>query len=300
MGLLSVIDSYAICCHSESANQWIVNLVQSNLIQIQAEESTQCGLLGMPNWAYSYALALFRISGSESDEARQAMQSAIWKFPGLVGLILQAAEVDTSGRSLRRDWITLVDKATELQVQQRNYFLGGSVDTIAATAAFQAIDKLCNMFAGLSAKVWGDDEVQQFLYDNLNEALNNEQVSEPVFGTLQTGVMKYAQIRASDWQTRIQQLPEDANILDPGLVAQVMVIDTSRPRLLRRMQQQGMDPREMEQMLGGGAAGLGQRGQPIIGGPPTGLVDPDLPLMEVFWRSFLPWNHVEGVRGQQP
>ena len=45
----------------------------------------------------------------------------------------------------------------------------------------------------------------------------------------------------------------------------------------------------------GGAAGFGDRGQPILGGPPTGLVDPDLPLVEVFWRSFLPWNHVEGV-----
>ena len=32
-----------------------------------------------------------------------------------------------------------------------------------------------------------------------------------------------------------------------------------------------------------------------FGGPPTVIIDPDLPLLEVFWRSALPWAHVEGV-----
>ena len=30
-------------------------------------------------------------------------------------------------------------------------------------------------------------------------------------------------------------------------------------------------------------------------GPPTTIIDPDLPLLEVFWRSVLPWARVEGV-----
>ena len=33
----------------------------------------------------------------------------------------------------------------------------------------------------------------------------------------------------------------------------------------------------------------------ILAGPPTEIVDPDWPIMEVFWRSFMPWAHVEGV-----
>jgi hypothetical protein len=30
-------------------------------------------------------------------------------------------------------------------------------------------------------------------------------------------------------------------------------------------------------------------------GPATEIIDPDLPLLELFWRSALPWAHVEGV-----
>jgi hypothetical protein len=39
----------------------------------------------------------------------------------------------------------------------------------------------------------------------------------------------------------------------------------------------------------------GQQVGHVFGGPPTGIVDPDWPIAEVFWRSLLPWNHVEGV-----
>ena len=30
-------------------------------------------------------------------------------------------------------------------------------------------------------------------------------------------------------------------------------------------------------------------------GPATTIIDPDLPLLEVFWKSALPWARVEGV-----
>ena len=30
------------------------------------------------------------------------------------------------------------------------------------------------------------------------------------------------------------------------------------------------------------------------------MIDPDLPLVEVFWRSLMPWNEVEGVGPPPP
>ena len=35
--------------------------------------------------------------------------------------------------------------------------------------------------------------------------------------------------------------------------------------------------------------------QSLFAGPPTERIDPDWPLLEIFWRSALPWTYVDGV-----
>ena len=82
-------------------------------------------------------------------------------------------------------------------------------------------------------------------------------------------------------------MPAEANPLDPGLTAHAMNVVTNRPRFMQRVAQGAEDDQMMEII-----ANAQQRG---FAGPPTERIDPDWPLLEVFWRSALPWAHVEGV-----
>lgn len=299
LNVLAVMDSYAMCCRSEVVDRWLIELVESNVVpivtcnnpQVAPEAREECRLRSMPNWRFSYALALFRVYGGENEKTKTAIQEAISEFPSVVGLLVQTAEVDTTGRSMRRDWGTVLGKASERDSRLRNIHFSG--DAISATEILQVVDNLIGIFVKLSAKLWCDHDVLQFLYDNLLVVVNNSD-SDQAQPLLQPALLRYARVRASDWETRTaQQLPEAENIVEPELVAQAMMIEPNRPRLLRRVQ---VAPRMEEIVLDDHHEQQPRVRQPMVGGPPTGVIDPDLPLMEIFWRSLLPWNRVEGVR----
>jgi hypothetical protein len=151
-----------------------------------------------------------------------------------------------------------------------------------------------------NAKIWGNDEVLQWLFDNLKQV----QSIKPELPTFPSPAMlRYASCDPSDYEKKIQLLPPDMNVIDPGLLAHAMEVNTNRPRLVRRM------PRGGGGAVGGGGGGGAAmqmqehdaNGVPATAnrqrlmGPPTQVVDPDWPMAEVFWRSFLPWNRVEGM-----
>ena len=56
----------------------------------------------------------------------------------------------------------------------------------------------------------------------------------------------------------------------------------------------------MQRMPRNGGAGVEELelggNQSLFAGPPTERIDPDWPLLEIFWRSALPWAYVDGVR----
>ncbi|KAL7574869.1 hypothetical protein ACA910_010703 [Epithemia clementina (nom. ined.)] len=290
LDVLAVMDSYALCCRSDDVYRWMIEFVESDVVQIMIQntalspEPLTCGLCDMPNWAYSYALALFHANGNDQI-TNDALQKAIKKFPSVVGKLLEAVQVDVSGRSCRMDWITVLDNLAAKEARARNRcFNEGSSST---QQALQTCDKIIDVFVHLSAKVWGRDDLVILLYENA-ETIANCRDDDTLMPVIQPAVMRYAWLRLSDWETRIQQLPQEANILDPGLVAQALVIEPNRPRLLRHMQQAGGVLNHV-----GGNNGAQRH---VIAGAPTQMIDPDLPIMELFWRSFLPWNHVQGVR----
>ena len=289
MGVLLVLDSFAMNCQTDEADRWIIQVVEDKYTnQIWYHEDgfnfTHLGeLQGIPNWAFSYALALFRVHGNDPQTANPAIQRALRGFPGVIGQMLQKLEVDTTGRSFRRDWSKVLDKATQRSKDLHHAYLAED-DAITSTAALQAVDFIVKVFLERLPGAWGNDDVLQWLYDNLCTVLEEPLKLPP----LCTAMMKYTRFKASHFETRVQQLPADANIIDPGLLAHAMVIDSNRPRLLRRQQQ-----RQQEEAAQAFAAAHPQGH--VIGGPPTGIVDPDWPIAEVFWRSLLPWNHVEGV-----
>ena len=80
-------------------------------------------------------------------------------------------------------------------------------------------------------------------------------------------------------------MPADFNPLDPAPVSQALIVDPNLP--CQRMRR------------GGGAAEqldfAGNREGAFLAGPPTQMIDLDWPLLEVLWRSALPWAHAEGV-----
>uniref|UniRef100_A0A7S3P3G0 Uncharacterized protein n=2 Tax=Amphora coffeiformis TaxID=265554 RepID=A0A7S3P3G0_9STRA len=296
MGVLLVLDSLALSCQTDEADQWILDVVPDEYCsQIwyketadetkEAQGPTHCGkLVDMPNWAFSYALALFRVHGNDEGTSNKALKKALRAFPGVVGMILQKLDVDTTGRSFRRDWVTILDKATKRSQTLHHVYLGQD-DTITTTATIQAMEFIVKIWLESHTKSWGDDEVLQWLYDNLVAVLEEPIEAPP----LSPALMRYTRFRPPHYETRVQQFPADANIIDPGLIAHAMVVDANRPRLLRRQQQR------QQQEEAAGLFAAGQQHRQILGGPPTGIVDPDWPILEVFWRSMLPWNRVEGV-----
>ena len=99
--------------------------------------------------------------------------------------------------------------------------------------------------------------------------------------------MRYARCDPSDYEDKIQTMPADANPLDPQMVAHAMTIDTTRPRFMQRIPRAGGGIADEFEMMNQNGA--------VLAGTPTEIIDPDWPMLEVFWRSMLPWAHVEGV-----
>ena len=97
-----------------------------------------------------------------------------------------------------------------------------------------------------------------------------------------------------DFQDAFRRIPADANPLDPGLMDAALHYAPNRRRFLRMNRAQGgrgddggidldmVGRQQMQTLLGGGRNAMT-------------VIDPDLPLFEVFWRSLLPWARVDGV-----
>ena len=102
---------------------------------------------------------------------------------------------------------------------------------------------------------------------------------------------KYRHANVVDYGDEFPRLPQGMNPLNPAL-ADPAVARRGRLRLHRGgfLQQQQQQQQllqqlqdEHDQLWGGG--GRRQRG----------TLSPDLPLMELFWRTLLPWNTVMGT-----
>lgn len=305
MQVLPAMDHYALACNSHSLDKWLVEMVESNCIHIlyrdeDTKKEFRCSVREMPNWAYSYALALFRIfQTTESEDVRvkadAAIEAALSSHPSVVGMLLQKLDVDTSSRSFRRDWVTVLDFVSEWSKQLLREWSSASseLNPIEIGATMQACDTLIKIFVQQNASLWGDDAVLQWVYDNLGK-LKISGGSRPPPSVPSPALVRYANCNPTDYEDRIQLLPQDANIINPGMLGYVMEVNPNRPRFLRNIQRgDRMEAGIEDQLLD--ANGMPVPRQMMFGGPPTQVVDPDWPLVEVFWRSFLPWNRVEGV-----
>jgi Transcriptional repressor TCF25 len=291
MGLLLVLDFYALATNEVKNDDCLIEMAESDCLRLK-NGPHHGSLLEMPNWMYSYALALFRrYQDTASDETKEkadlALQKAICSSPQVVSLLVSSNDVDTTGQSCRHDWSKIVDFVNDLSYRIRNKYLENET----ATELMDEVDKACGViiriFVQLNSRLWSSDAALDWLYRNVDD-LRQKNYDLPVLPCL--ALARYRSFDRADYEPKFSMLPNE-NLVDAGLIAHAMVVDTRRPRLIR--------PGDRDLGNGLRAGDDGQFGlfgqQRVFAGPPTNMIDPDLPLVEVFWRSFLPWNHVDGV-----
>jgi Transcriptional repressor TCF25 len=256
----------------------------------------ECQLIDLPNWGFSYALALFRVHESNPTEeakkkADDAIQLALCRFPSVVGQILEKNEINVRSRSFQTDWPSVIGFVDILVRNAQNTLSDAAKsDPVIRACTTQAYETIVRIFVHQNFKLWSSGSVLNWVYDNL-EILKDKYVgeNESLAVSLSPAFMRFARCDPADYDDKFQTMPVDANPLDRNIVAHALIVDVNRPRLLQRMPRGGADVFDEPEIAFGAGNGL------VIGGPPTREIDPDLPLLEVFWRSALPWNRVEGV-----
>ena len=251
------------------------------------EDSHVCALREMPNWAFSYALALYRkihwdADGDDSKEiqrkAEEALDHALARFPFILRMLLEKNGVNLKVRSFQADWPSVIGPLDDME---RNTNAG--------------VEKIASIFVERNFKLWSGDDVLKWMYggcQRLVEKNQEGQVSQE--HTPSPALLRYTEFDPMDFQDSFRRIPADASPLDPGLMDAALHYTPNRRRFLRMNRAQGgrgdeggidleMVGRQQPQTL----LGTGRNGMDVI--------DPDLPLLEVFWRSLLPWARVDGV-----
>ena len=253
------------------------------------DETHVCELRAMPNWAFSYALALYRKShwdevDNETDnntesmdqKAKAALDYALSHCPFIPRMMLEKNNVNLKARSFQADWP----------------FVMGPLDEIERNAN-QGVDKIAAIFVERNYKLWSGDDVLKWMYDGCHRLLQKKEEGQLNTHCPSLALLRYLEFDPIDFQDSFQRIPLEANPLDPGLMDAALHYTPNRRRFLR-----------MNRGQGGGLDGgmdlemVGRQGpQRLLGTGRDGmdLIDPDLPLLEVFLRSLLPWARVDGV-----
>jgi hypothetical protein len=292
------MDFFALSTMDIEHDLFVVRLVEGDKIMLHYKDEDQnnfvCGLREMPNWAYSYALALYRVECSLKSEYKakgsvsssDALESAITRFPNVVEKILVQSEVDILGRTTRMDWplvLKLIQQSTLPPSQSPEY------DPVLYHASRSVCDMISRIYVKRACELWKGDNTLLWLYRVAEKVVTQ---SQTLLFYPSPALQIYNKTDPVDFDDRFRLLPPEANPLDPGMLALSLVIDPRRRRLFRRAGGREADRRlDPLQALGPRNAEHGL----VIGGPPTQTIDPDSPMLEVFLQSMLPWNHVEGI-----
>jgi hypothetical protein len=302
MGVLLALDHFALSSRTSEHDSFVVDFVDNCGIHLYYRDEDAREFKGlvtdMPNWAYSYALALYRLEqdgangtneGTEEPKmtSREALVLAIRLYPTIVEEFLKKNEISTSGRSTKMDWPSVLESLRRLAYPPSQH---PDYDPIVYHATKSASDTIAKIFVLRSFKLWGGHDIQKWLYAAAVEATAGGDYTAKLPSP---ALQRYSRADPANYEDRFRLLPAEANPLDPQLLQYALNVDPNRRRLLRRGNRAGVaeiDPLEaLENRARAGNQGI------VIGGPPTHNLDPDSPLVEILWQSMLPWNRVEGV-----
>jgi Transcriptional repressor TCF25 len=286
----------------------------------------------LPNWSFSYAYALFQLyTICDWDEnmalvwkhkADMAIRKAIKQYPLVWSQILRQLNIDVTGRSFRQDWYTVLEYTSywsdRLDIEWSSQVDDHVDQTILLSATNQTCEKIIKNYVLHCSQYWNREDTLQWVYENLNALYNEYKSSSSDGNTMDVptppspAIIRYINCDLSVYDNNVTTLPADiaAAMIDGGLLAQaVNHMDTNRPRFIRQIMQHHRrgggggganrfdpDDRLLEELAPGHPHNResNRRGF-VLGGPPTEIINPDWPILELFWRSFLPWTHVDGI-----
>lgn len=286
-----VIATWIACNERQLYNFSDVYLSSNAQVKIYSE-GVICKVTDLPNFAFNYALALWRLSqelnedyvmeGDLRKKANSALKSALHMYPEVLPLLLEKTGVDVTGRSVQYDWPVV------LSFLEASSFDGENRSSVNHKSTMHVV----RIFVQRSYKLWSSEEVCHWIYDVCADLMSEGTSQLIERDSFSSASVRYSNCDPSDYEDKFKILPAEANPLDPALVQPALAMDPNR-RLMRRNPQLnnnefGADAVEMQRML------LDQlernRGT---------IIDPDSPILEVFLQSLLPWAHVEGVNGNR-
>jgi len=315
----------------ECGAAFVVELIESNRITIHyIDPSTDrhhwCRLLDMPNFAFSYALAMYRLFSDmdgdggrrqirrkeeERQRADDALVDALRRFPLVLPKLLAMNRVNIEDRSCRADWPSV------LPYFNADASHSASCDSANASedrAARASGEHLVAIFVRRCHGLWKEDNILWWMYQCAVRVVREHNQPEqpngdaspthqrtPLVSTFSPALARYAKCDPSEYEDSFRTFPPEAIALNQNIVIPAMEVGLhGRRRFLRRGRQQQRDvEEELEQAIGGeGAGGLVRQllGLGGIGGGAAEVLDPDSPLLQLYMQSLLPWAQVEGVR----
>jgi hypothetical protein len=213
---LLALDYYALASRREKDFDFVIELVRSELKVCYKNfdgSLASCDILCMPNWAFSYSLALFwksKLVEEDADEssemfikACQALRDAIIAYPFIPELLLQKNNVDIQSRILQMDWKPVITDLKDLHRSRTN-------DSY--------ISKISSIFVERSYQLWNGDDVLQWLFEACQE-LSQRSLCENIQmkSNLLHALRRYEYFDPIDFTNSFRQIPQDLNPLDPGL-----------------------------------------------------------------------------------
>lgn len=250
---------------------------------------------------------------SISQQADDALDAALCRFPFIPRLLLEKNNVNvTTARSFQTDWPEVI----------------GPLEKINYACNTTSVEKIASIFVERSYKLWSGEDIQKWLYQGCQRVVKIRSLVEDAKLSGEGGVGegeaaqattslssdpyspspsldRYLKVDPMDYHDSFRRIPVDVNPLDPGVRDAALNYTPNRRRFLR-----------MNHMRQGGRGGNNEGGidletiarrqqemmATLLGAGRDGMavIDPDLPLAEVFWRSMMPWARVEGVPPAPP
>jgi hypothetical protein len=204
------------------------------------------------------------------------MKDALSAFPSILENLLMKNEVNMSAQSFQSP-LRYANDCSKSISEKVSEAVGEN--TLIQSRIIQSFESMVRIYVGANFKLWSSPHLHRFMLKNLEELVS----ANPTIIPLEPAIMRFSSSDPADFVDRFQTMPAEANPLDGGLVARAINVETNRPRFMQRVER----GREEEFNFPGNQQGFA--------GPPMEVIDPDWPLLEVFWRSMQPWATVDGV-----
>ena len=312
MGILLLFDFFMLRSGDENSLRSLVQLWKSGLNL--GPPPSPLTINNLPNFAFSIGYALHLQAPSSPTAGVAEMVAAMASFPSILPLILEQNKVDVVSRSmLELDWPRVLGHQHFAEAASRPMCLGRNCSEIE-----KALRKMIDVYVDRASVVYKSDDALKFLFrcgldlverlgegvggvlDSIFEGVGEEEIECFLrYGRYGGGVG--GEFDDDHFKEQPPMMPDFANMLDERFVQSVFDTQTinnpNRKKMMPKLQESvkawearneqkgAMDEIRKALRLSGGGGLIGSNGH----------IDLEDPIVQVFLKSFLPWNEIEGV-----